>query len=144
MANKKMTMVEKFTAVKAMLRGESVENFTVAQAEEFLAERIAQTLKKNASGGGERKLTPKEQEKVDADNALRVVITEVLASAENPMTLGELAKAHTSLAISNQKLTSLIYPMLTERKGVPNPNGTIVRTEVKGKAHFALATPSAE
>lgn len=144
MANKKMTMVDKFTAVKAMLKGESIKDFTIEQAEEFLDERIAQTLKKNASGGGERKLTPKEQEKVDADNALRATITEVLASAENPMTLGELSKAHPSLEISNQKLTSLISPMLTERKGVPNPNGTIVRTEIKGKAHFALATPSAE
>lgn len=144
MANKKMTMVDKFTAVKALLRGEPVKNFTVAQAEEFMDERIAQTMKKNASGGGERKLTPKEQEKVNADNALRATITEVLASAKKPMTLGEMAKAHSALAISNQKLTSLISPMLTERKGVPNPDGTIVRTEIKGKAHFALATPSAE
>lgn len=144
MANKKMTMVDKFYAVQAMLRGNSVENFTVEQAEEFLEERILQTKKKNASGGGERKLTPKEQEKMDADNALRATITEVLASAEKPMTLGEMAKAHPSLEISNQKLTSLISPMLTERKGVPNPDGTIVRTEIKGKAHFALATPSVE
>ena len=144
MANKKMTMVEKFTAIKAMLNGEPVKNFTVAQAMEFMDERIAQTVKKNASGGGERKLTPKEQEKMDADNALRATITEVLASAKKPMTLSEMAKAHPSLEISNQKLTSLISPMLTERKGVPNPDGTIVRTEVKGKAHFALAIPSAE
>lgn len=144
MANKKMTMVEKFTAVKAMLNGEPVKDFTIEQAVMFMDERIAQTVKKNASGGGERKLTPKEQEKVNADNALRATITEVLASAEKPMTLGDMAKAHPSLAISNQKLTSLISPMLTERKGVPNPDGTIVRTEIKGKAHFALATPSAE
>lgn len=144
MANKKMTMVEKFTAVKAMLNGEPVKDFTIEQAVMFMDERIAQTMKKNASGGGERKLTPKEQEKMDADNALRATITEVLASAEKPMTLGEMAKAHPSLEISNQKLTSLISPMLTERKGVPNPDGTIVRTEIKGKAHFALATPSAE
>lgn len=144
MAKKKMTMVEKFTAVKAMLNGEPVKDFTIEQAVMFMDERIAQTVKKNASGGGERKLTPKEQEKVNADNALRATITEVLASAEKPMTLGDMAKAHPSLAISNQKLTSLISPMLTERKGVPNPDGTIVRTEIKGKAHFALATPSAE
>ena len=129
----KMKVVDKFGAIKAMLNGESVENFSVADAMEFLDGRIEQTEKKNASGNGERKPTKTqlENEQVKAD------ILAFLAEQEKPVTIGDIMKG---VGIeSNQKVSALVSQMLTVRKGVPNPEGSVVRTEVKGKAYFALA-----
>ena len=132
MANK-LKVVDKFNAIKAMLNGEKVENFTMAQAVEFLNERIAITEKKNANGGGERKPT-KEQ---IANEGIKAQIVEVLTSATKPMSIGDIGKA---IGITScQKVSALVSQMLTERKGEPNPDGCVVRSEVKGKAYFALA-----
>ena len=130
---KKMNMVDKFTAVKAMLNGETVEGFTLADAMEFLDGRIEQTEKKNASGNGERKPTKTQLE----NEGIKGAIVEFLRSAEKPATIGEIGKA---VGIeSNQKVSALVTQLLTVRKGEPNPNGCVVRTEVKGKAYFAIA-----
>lgn len=136
---KKMNLVSKFTAVKSMLNGEKVEGFSLEDALTFLDERIAQTEKKNASGSnGERKPT-KEQ----IENAgIKESIVEFLATCNKPVTIGEIGKA---VGIEScQKISALVSQELTVRKGVPNPAGRIVRSEVKGKAHFALATPCEE
>ena len=131
MANKKMTVVEKFTAIQAMLNGETVENFSIEQAQEFLAERIAQTQRKNAGKDGEKKLTKTQLENEDT----KEIIVAVLSNAEKAMSIGDMQKASTELAdLSNQKLTSLVSQLVKADK--------VVRTEVKGKAHFAL--PSIE
>jgi hypothetical protein len=131
---KKMNMVEKFTAIKALLNGEKVEGFTVADALAFMDNRIEQTEKKNASGSnGERKPT-KEQL---ANEGIKEQIVAFLRTQSAPVPMGEIMKA---VGIeSNQKVTALVSSMLTIRKGEVNPNGCIVRTEVKGKAHFAIA-----
>lgn len=131
---KKMNMVEKFTAIKALLNGEKVEGFTVADALAFMDNRIEQTEKKNASGSnGERKPT-KEQL---ANEGIKEQIIAFLRTQSAPVPMGEIMKA---VGIeSNQKVTALVSSMLTVRKGEVNPNGCIVRTEVKGKAHFAIA-----
>lgn len=129
-------MVEKFTAIKAMLNGEMTEGFTKTDAEAFLAERITQAMKKSASNG-DRKPTAKELAKIEADNGFKSTIVDVLANAENPMTIGEMQKSCEALsALSNQKLTSLLTSLLKAN--------AIVRTEVKGKAHFALPSAEAE
>lgn len=131
---KKMNMVEKFTAIKALLNGEKVEGFTVADALAFMDNRIEQIEKKNASGSnGERKPT-KEQL---ANEGIKEQIVAFLRTQSAPVPMGEIMKA---VGIeSNQKVTALVSSMLTVRKGEVNPNGCIVRTEVKGKAHFAIA-----
>ena len=130
---KKMNMVEKFTAIKAMLNGEQVEGFSLAEAVAFLDSRIEQTEKKNASGNGERKPT-KEQ---IANEGIKEQIVAFLRTQTAPVPMGEIMKA---VGIeSNQKVTALVSSMLTVRKGEVNPNGCIVRSEVKGKAHFAIA-----
>lgn len=136
---KKMNMVSKYNAVKAMLNGETVEGFTLENALEFLNERIAQTEKKNASGStGERK--PTKEQIVNA--GIKEQIIEYLGSCENPVTIADICKA---LGIeSSQKVTALVSQELTIRKGVPNPNGRILRTEVKGKAHFEIAPTTEE
>lgn len=126
MANK-LKVVDKFGAIKEMLNGNSVENFSVADALAFLDERIAITEKKNASGG-ERKPT-KEQ---IANEGVKDTIKAVLGEVGVPTTIADLQKASAELAeFSNQKISALLTQLV---KG-----GAVVRTEVKGKAHFALA-----
>ena len=133
MANK-MKVVDKFDAVKKMLNGEMVENFSLEDALEFLDERISITTKKNASDNGERKPTKTQLENED----IKEQILSVLATADSPMTIGDICKA---IGIeSNQKVSALVSQMLTIRKGEVNPEGKIVRTEVKGRAYFALSS----
>ena len=127
MANK-LKVVDKFSAIKAMLNGEKVENFSIEQAVEFINERIAITEKKNASGNGERKPT-KEQ---IANEGVKENIVAVLGAIGAPVTITDLQKNSAELAeFSNQKISALLTQLV---KG-----GKVVRSEVKGKAHFALA-----
>jgi len=136
---KKMNMVEKFTAIKAMLNGEQVKDFSLADALEFIDGRIEQVNKKNASGStGERKPTPKQIE----NEGVKAQIVEFLRSQPKPVPMADIMKA---VGIdSNQRVTSLVTSMLTIRKGEVNPNGCIERSEVKGKAHFKFVEPVAE
>lgn len=130
---KKMNMVSKFAAVKSLLNGEAVEGFTLADALSFIDERIVQVEKKNASGNGERKPTKTQVE----NEGIKERIADVLRSTDKPMTIGEICKA---IGIeSNHKVSALVSQMLTVRKGEPNPDGIVLRTEVKGKAHFEIA-----
>ena len=131
---KKMNMVAKYDAIKAMLNGESVEGFSVADALEFLDGRIELVNKKNANANGERKPTKTQIE----NEGIKEQIVEILRGASAPMTNGEITKAVGS--DQPNKIAASVAQMLVVRKGVPNPNGCVVRTEVKGKAYFALAT----
>lgn len=122
---KKMNMVDKFTAIKAMLNGEQVKDFSLADALEFLDGRIEQVNKKNASGNGERKPTKTQLE----NEGIKEQIAQFLRSADEPMTIGDIMKA---VGIeSNQKISALVTQMVK--------CGKAVRTEVKGKAYFAIA-----
>ena len=126
---KKMNMVEKFGAIKAMLNGETVENFSVAEAIEFLDGRIEQVNKKNAAGDGERKPTETQVE----NEGVKDVILNALATVGQPATITDLQKSSAELGnLSNQKISALLSQLVKA--------GCVVRTEVKGKAHFALAT----
>jgi hypothetical protein len=135
----KMKVVDKFEAIKAMLNGEKVEGFTLADALEFLDGRIEQTEKKNASGAnGERKPTKTQLE----NEGVKVKIADVLREAGKPMSVSEITK---QIGIeSTNKTTALVSQMLVARKGIPNPNGCVKRTEVKGKAYFEYAPTSVE
>jgi hypothetical protein len=129
----KLKIVDKFSAIKAMLNGESVKDFSVEDAIEFLNERIAITEKKNANGNnGERKPT-KEQ---IANEGVKTEILGYLATQTEPVSIKEIC---VGVGIDNpQKITALVSQMLTVRKGVAMPDGKVVRTEIKGKAFFAL------
>ena len=125
--SKKKTIIEMYEEIKAV-PGLSAEQIA------FLDKRIEITQKKNAkSADGERKPTKLQL----ANEKLQLVVLEALENSAEPMTIAELCKA-TNIE-SGQKMTALISPMLTIRRGVPNPNGKVVRTEVKGRAYFALA-----
>ena len=124
----KMRVVDKFAAVKAMLNGEAVENFSVADALAFLDERIAITEKKNANPG-ERKPTALQVE----NEGIKGVIISTLSAIGQPTTIMDLQKSNADLAsLSNQKLSALLTQLVKADR--------VERSEVKGKAHFALIT----
>ena len=128
MAEKKMTMTEHYEATKALLNGETVENYSIADAIKFIDGRIAQVAKKNAAPTGERKPTKTQLE----NEGIKEQIVAVLATATEPMSIGEMQKADATLPTSSQKMTSLLWQMVKIHQ--------IVRTEVKGRAYFALPT----
>lgn len=136
---KKMNMVDKFSAIKAMLNGEQVKDFSLADALAFIDGRIKQVNKKNATGStGERKPTPKQIE----NEGVKAQIVEFLRSKSAPVPMADIMKA---IGIdSNQRVTALVSSMVTIRKGEVNPDGCIERTEVKGKAHFKFVEPATE
>lgn len=136
---KKMNMVDKFSAIKAMLNGEQVKDFSLTDALAFIDGRIEQVNKKNASGStGERKPTPKQIE----NEGVKAQIVEFLRSKSAPVPMADIMKG---IGIdSNQRVTALVSSMLTVRKGEVNPDGCIERTEVKGKAHFKFVEPATE
>lgn len=128
MANK-IKVADKFDGVVALLMGEPTE-FSVEQAVEFIKERKAQHEKKNA-GGGERKPTKTQVE----NEGVKSNIVSTLAVIGVPASITDIQKSSAELgAFSNQKLSALLTQLVKAK--------AVVRTEVKGKAHFAL--PSAE
>lgn len=122
---KKLKVVDKYVAIKALLNGEKAE-MSVADALSFIDERIAITEKKNASGGNaDRKPTAKQLE----NEGIKADILNYLAIQSAPVPVKDVQKA---IGIeSNQKATSLITQLVKADK--------VVRTEDKGRAYFALA-----
>ena len=124
MANK-MKVVDKFQAVQDMLNGKTVEGFSIADAIEFIDERIAIVNKKNANGG-ERKPTATQI----ANEGVKEQIVSVLSQADEPMNIGDIGK---EIGIPSCQKVSALVTQLVKAK-------VVVRSEVKGKAYFALAT----
>ena len=124
MANKK-TVVEMFEEIKAL------PGLTKEQVE-FLEKRIEITKKKNASGSGENAKPTKTQLE---NEGIKNTIVSVLTAT--PTTITDLIKSSADLAgYTNQKVSALLTQLLKERR--------VVRTEVKGKAHYALPTDEVE
>lgn len=94
----------------------------------FIQHEIELLNKKN---GGERKPTARQIE----NDGLAPIIVRQLAIIGSPITIADLQKSDAELAkLSNQRITSILTKLVKAEK--------VVRTEVKGRAHFAL--PSAE
>lgn len=124
MANKK-TVVEMFEEIKAL------PGLTKEQVE-FLEKRIEITKKKNASGSSENAKPTKTQIE---NEGIKDTIVSVLTTT--PTTITDLIKSSADLAgYTNQKVSALLTQLLKERRAV--------RTEVKGKAHYALPTDEVE
>ena len=123
---KKMNMVSKFAAVKAMLNGEKVEGFTLAEAMTFIDERIAQTEKKNASGANAERKPTKEQ---IANEGIKDAIYEGM-TPNRLYSVTEIIKEVPACAeLTNQKVSNLLRQMMPER---------IERIEEKRKAYFRV------
>ena len=117
MANKK-TVVEMFTEIM------NVPGLTQEQ-KDFLARRIELTNKKNANGANKPTKTQLENEDVKTE------ILKVLACMAKPSTIKEIQYYSAPLEkLSNQKISALLTQLVKAKK--------VERTEVKGKAHFAL------
>jgi hypothetical protein len=124
MANKK-TVVEMFEEIRAL------PGLTKEQVD-FLEKRIEITKKKNASGSGENAKPTKTQLE---NEGIKDTIVSVLTAT--PITITDLIKSSADLAgYTNQKISALLTQLLKERR--------VVRTEVKGKAHYALPTDEVE
>ena len=135
MANKKMTVIEKYTAVSEMLNGTYKGEFTIEQALAFLTERIEQTAKKNASrttDNGTKKLTPTQQANEVVKNDL-VTHLQVMGC---PQTVSNIMKtAYCCIGKSNQYVTQMLTQLKNENR--------VIRTEEKGKSYYS-AFPAEE
>ena len=83
-----------------------------------------------------RKTSGKKSEKNTENETYKEMILDVLATSENPLTISDIIKADSNLPNSNQKISALVTQL--------KESGEVVRTEVKGRAYFALPTADAE
>lgn len=105
MDKKKMTIVEMYESTIALFKGESVENFSIEDAVNFLENRKEQTIKKNASKGGEKKLSPEQVQ----NEEYKSIIVGILSASAEPMPMADIRKADPTLsAMSTQKIGGLL------------------------------------
>lgn len=136
MDKKKLTVVEKFEDAISLLNGETPEHgMTAEQAVVFLQERMAQTIKKNASGSkADRKPTAKQLENA----GVKEQILNILSTSVEPMTASDIGKAIG--CDNNYRISALLGQMVkVTAGGKVNESGVLDRTESKGRAYFAIA-----
>jgi hypothetical protein len=78
-----------------------------------------------------RKISGKKSEKNTENEEYKELILDILETADKPMTITDIMKADSNLPQSNQKISSLVRQLKEEN--------VVTRTEVKGRAYFALA-----
>lgn len=126
----KKTIVENFEDIKAIL---SENGLLTEDLEQFLDKRIEVTTKKNASGGGEKKLTPTQI----ANKGIAKAIFDHLSATNGKLTITEMIKTVPACAdLSNQKINGILIREYDSEK-YPNKNPMFVRTEEKGVAKFS-------
>ena len=131
MANtNKKTIVEQFEEIKEILKANGL---LTQEKEEFLDKRIEVTAKKNASGGGAKKLTPTQV----ANKGIAKTIYDHLSATKSKMTISEMLKAIPVCSdLSNQKVNGILTKLYDSEKN-PNTNPMFIRTEEKGVAKFS-------
>lgn len=119
MANaKKVTKREMYEAIKA--------KYDLTEDEvKFIDHELELLAKKNS---GEKKPTATQI----ANEGIKKDIVEYLEGVDKPKTVTEIMKGVDSCAdLSNQRVSALVRQL--------KDNGTVVRTEEKGRAYFAIA-----
>ena len=131
MANtNKKTIVEQFEEIKEILKANGL---LTQEKEEFLDKRIEVTAKKNASGGGSKKLTPTQV----ANQGIASAIYEYLAINKAKLSISEMLKTiPVCTPLSNQKINGILTKLYDSEKH-PIKNPMFVRTEEKGVAKFS-------
>ena len=116
--NKKLTKRDHFNALLAI--GEVAENATLV---DFINHELELLAKKNSA---ERKPSASQVEGAEIKNVILSTLTTV------PCTITDLQKANAELGeLSNQRVSALMRQLVTD--------GSVIRTEEKKKAFFALA-----
>ena len=116
---KRITKREMFEQIKA--------NYALTDAEVAFIDHELELLNRKNASGGEKKLTAQQV----ANEGIKEVILEVLADAEEPMTITEMQKANAELGeLQNQRVSALVRQLIDAER--------VIRTEVKGKARFSL------
>lgn len=118
MAEKKMTIVDKFEMVKAIL-----EKDGEVELAEFIGERIEVQRKKTEN----RKPTKAQV----ANEGLKDKVVEILANAENGMTATEILNTDIETFDKVQKVTALLTALVKENR--------VVRVADKKKTIFKVA-----
>ena len=123
--NKKPTIVENFKDLIEVLEANGL--LTDAR-KEFLEKRIEVTEKKNASKGGEKKLTKAQEANEDYKSA----ILEEMEKGKS-YTITEMCKElPTCVELDSPNKVNALVKQLKD-------SGKVIRSEVKGKAYFTLA-----
>jgi hypothetical protein len=128
--NKKPTIVENFKDIITVLE----ENGLLTEDRKaFLEKRIEVTEKKNASKGGEKKLTPTQIANIGLGNA----VYDYLKANGKKMSISEMIKEIPACADLNTSKVNGVIMNLYDREKKPNPNPMLVRSEEKGVAKFS-------
>ena len=123
--NKKPTIVENFKDLIEVLEANGL--LTDAR-KEFLEKRIEVTEKKNASKGGEKKLT-KAQE---ANEGYKSAILEEMEKGKSYTITDMCKELPTCVELDSPNKVNALIKQLKD-------SGKVIRSEVKGKAYFTLA-----
>ena len=126
MANTKITKIQRFEDLSALIHGEPVKyGTTIEDADTFIAHEVELLTKKNS---GERKETDTQK----ANRKYQALIAEYLSIQTEGRTCTEIAKGVSELSdFNNQKVAALMRGMVEA--------GTVRKATVKGKSLFSLA-----
>lgn len=122
--NKKPTIVENFKDLIEVLEANGL--LTDAR-KEFLEKRIEVTEKKNASKGGEKKLS---KEQIANEEIKSNILGEM--EKDKSYTISDMLKSLTCCEMLSQNKVNALVKQLKDE-------GKVIRTEAKGKAYFTLA-----
>lgn len=125
MAMMKPTKRENFATLTAIVEGSSASAETKSAMLDFIAHEV-ELLERKSS-----KLTPRQKENAQIAETILAIVRE----AELPLTISHIMKDARITAIpdiTSQRVTAIASGMVKEDK-------TLIRTEVKKVAYFALA-----
>lgn len=123
---KKMTKKEMFAQI--------MTSYALTDEEKaFIQHEIELLEKKNTRKDGSKAMTATQK----ANEILKARIVDILAKAEKPMSVSEIAKSDSELAeLSGQKVSAIITLLKND--------GIVERVEIKRKAFFKLVDTSEE
>lgn len=134
MANEiKITQVQALSAIR-----DFIEDSEMAEVRGLPSDILVEKLNAMIASIEKKKshVSDKDKEKSAENDRAREIILDVLSDSENPLTIAEIYGQSKELAEkfsnSNQRLTSLLTKMRKEE--------LVVRTEIKGKAHYTINT----
>lgn len=129
MASKKMTLMDNYEVVKAMLNGTYKGAVTKEQAVAFIDNRMEQVAKKNASkGSGEPTKADLAKRAANAELENAVIVAMVQGTK---YTATDLVKKIAEVE-STQKLTPRLTALVEANR--------LVKTEEKGRSYYSLPT----